>query len=93
MKKRTIQNFFRILKIEESRKVEQEALAELKKWGRQKILNNDYILKDYVNYKNVLNVYSNILNEQKKKNEDTAIEKVANYVGLTTGCAKKKVEK
>lgn len=93
MNTKTIRKFFRILKIEENCGMDRNALTDLKNWGREKILKKDNILCDYVNYKNVLNDYTNILSESRKKTEDTQIEKVANYVGLTTNYGNKGTSK
>lgn len=93
MNTKAIRNFFRILKIEENCGVDRKALTELKNWGRDKILKKDDFLYDYVNYKSVLNDYTNILSGSQKKNADMKIEKVANYVGLTTNYGNKGTSK
>ncbi|SCN63712.1 conserved Plasmodium protein, unknown function [Plasmodium chabaudi chabaudi] len=82
-------NFLRIVNNEEKKIIEKNALGELKNWGREKARGNIEILKEYIKYRSVLNDYSNILQENKKENGNEQIEKVANYVGLTTNYSKK----
>ncbi|SCN63713.1 conserved Plasmodium protein, unknown function [Plasmodium chabaudi adami] len=82
-------NFLRIVNNEEKTIIEKNVLGELKNWGREKARGNIEILKEYIKYRSVLNDYSNILQENKKENGNEQIEKVANYVGLTTNYSKK----
>ncbi|SCM25785.1 conserved Plasmodium protein, unknown function [Plasmodium chabaudi adami] len=82
-------NFLRIVNNEEKTIIENNVLGELKNWGREKARGNIEILKEYIKYRSVLNDYSNILQENKKENGNEQIEKVANYVGLTTNYSKK----
>ncbi|CXJ29133.1 conserved Plasmodium protein, unknown function [Plasmodium berghei] len=84
--------FLRIVNNQEMKIIDKNILDELRNWGREKTLGNIKILEEYIKYKNVLNDYSNILQE-KKENENEQIEKVANYVGLTTNYSKKKINK
>ncbi|KEG03812.1 conserved Plasmodium protein, unknown function [Plasmodium vinckei vinckei] len=82
-------NFLRIVNNDEKKMVEKNVLGELKNWGREKARGDIEILKEYIKYRSVLNDYSNILQENKKENGNEQIEKVANYVGLTTNYSKK----
>ncbi|CAD2114385.1 conserved Plasmodium protein, unknown function [Plasmodium vinckei] len=82
-------NFLRIVNNDERKIIEKNVLDDLKNWGREKAQGNIEILKEYIKYRSVLNDYSNILQENKKENGNEQIEKVANYVGLTTNYSKK----
>ncbi|EUD64619.1 hypothetical protein C922_04965 [Plasmodium inui San Antonio 1] len=86
---RLFRNFLRVLNAREKHKLDESALQELKKWGREKLLRNDPLLKEYLNYRQVLHDYSKLLSEREEKSEEDKIEKVANYVGLTTEAAKR----
>ncbi|CRH02905.1 conserved Plasmodium protein, unknown function [Plasmodium relictum] len=81
---KAFKNFLRVLKIEEKNGIDKNVLKELKNWGKEKLLKNDEIINEYLIYKNVLNDYTQILQENKAENKKCEIEKVANYVGLTT---------
>ncbi|ETB62046.1 hypothetical protein YYC_01788 [Plasmodium yoelii 17X] len=89
-------NFLRIINNQEKKIIDKNVLDELRNWGKEKARGNIKMLEEYIKYKSVLNDYSNILHENKKENEKESekeneqIEKVANYVGLTTNYSKNK---
>ncbi|VWU51664.1 conserved protein, unknown function [Hepatocystis sp. ex Piliocolobus tephrosceles] len=87
---KTIRNFIRTVNIEKGSLLDNEALNELKLWGKKNFLNNYGVLDGYINYKQVLNDYINIMRENNKESKAPNIENVANYVGLTTNYSKEK---
>ncbi|KJP87596.1 hypothetical protein AK88_02764 [Plasmodium fragile] len=80
--------FLRVVNAREKNKLDESALLELKKWGREKVVQNAQVLEEYLNYREVLNDYTNFVSASEDKSEEDKIEKVANYVGLTTATAK-----
>ncbi|CDU20986.1 conserved Plasmodium protein, unknown function [Plasmodium yoelii] len=85
-------NFLRIINNQEKKIIDKNVLDELRNWGKEKAQGNIKMLEEYIKYKSVLNDYSNILqeNEKESEKENEQIEKVANYVGLTTNYSKNK---
>ncbi|SBS88976.1 hypothetical protein POVCU2_0051560 [Plasmodium ovale curtisi] len=75
-----------LVNVQEKNVLDNKIIRELKQWGREKLLNREEILDEYLTYRHVLNDYINILQESKPEAEsgEGNIEKVANYVGLTT---------
>ncbi|GAB69304.1 hypothetical protein PCYB_147320 [Plasmodium cynomolgi strain B] len=87
--RKLFRNFLRVVNAREKNKLDECALRELKKWGREKILQNDQVLEEYLNYRQVLHDCTKLLSASEEKSEEDKIEKVANYVGLTTAAAKR----
>ncbi|GAW83851.1 hypothetical protein, conserved [Plasmodium gonderi] len=85
---KAFRDFLRILNVQEKNKLDESVLNELKQWGKEKVLKNDNVLQEYLNYKQVLNDYSQIEEDYETKDRVENIEKVANYVGLTTNYTK-----
>ncbi|SCQ17288.1 conserved Plasmodium protein, unknown function [Plasmodium ovale] len=84
--RKTFRKFLRVVNVQEKNVLDNKIIRELKQWGREKLLNREEILDEYLTYRHVLNDYINILQESKPEAEsgEGNIEKVANYVGLTT---------
>ncbi|CAA9991282.1 conserved Plasmodium protein, unknown function [Plasmodium knowlesi strain H] len=86
--RKLFRKFLRVVNAGEKNKLDESALLELRKWGREKLLQNDQVLEEYLNYRQVLHDYTNLLSSNEEKSEEDKIEKVANYVGLTTTAPK-----
>lgn len=87
--RRLFRNFLRVVNAREKNELDESALRELKRWGREKVLRNDQVLEEYLTYRQVLHDCSKFLSENEEKSEGDKIETVANYVGLTTVAAKR----
>ncbi|EDL44286.1 hypothetical protein, conserved [Plasmodium vivax] len=87
--RRLFRNFLRVVNAREKNELDDSALRELKRWGREKVLRNDQVLEEYLTYRQVLHDCSKFLSENEEKSEGDKIETVANYVGLTTVAAKR----
>lgn len=76
--------FVKILKNEQNWGLDKKSLLEFRKWGIQKLQQKDPVFDCFLNYRNILTDYKNILQENKEEfSKEGSVERVANYVGLS----------